>query len=873
MEAAHNGDDLSYFPSQRVIQPVRTGDSLPSSSSSLSSSRRRTRNRVPTPPFPSTTPIPSSGQDHPNTANETHPTKNHIKSKSERQAYARILTRLQDEAHEDNAPHSRSRSNSSGSTALPAILRLLAHETARADSAERALANDSNILLSRMRDTIAAKQKSEAELAQVTTELGLYKLQLEVARREINRAQSIVDELERARVEAEDRGIRDRDRMRKMMMQRAVEIAREEGRQEGWRQGLERGRWVDKKSDGRQYRAQSPSRSPPSTRSFSRASSRMMTRENTHERSGTRRSGKTEGTATNDGPLANVPMVVSPMPRRISSQPQGLMRTPSQSPENISIHPNPQRRSRPRTPSPPQPPRSETRSPSLAPSRRSRSVILPPDGYIPTLGPDSLIALPPPHELSQPVEFGAPPVLAQSNPSGITLSRNATEKENRMDNTNSQRDKDDSLAGLRIRDYAPGQASSSSIPDYDDVFRDHRRAGRDTPAMSTASRGSTHISQYDLVSPPSISERGKVRNARNSHQRDDRDVDRMRPRTQPERMVEEWRSANSDIVDTPTPAQGSLPGRRTASAAGGSIYAMAGRTSNSIETSFRGSGNPTSPRIRSPRVSGGPREPKENNSPTAMFTPSAQHSNIYRDERTGDPPRYSSITEPRPMYPARPSTVSSLYYQAPRLNSSADQESHSTVRNVVQRSISGVTVPGILVEPPSRSPTSASEGTVVDPILLTPEDAHRTTPLPLSDPLQVQSSGDGGGGQDPVIVLPTNALPPGFVPLSPIPAQSNVRQDDYTHRQMYEQYGPSGYQIYVGRALVPDEWRNQPVRSSIADPTLDSILFGEPERPSTAADISSGADAADYTRRRVHSFGSSPAPLDRPLSIFSDSDS
>lgn len=61
--------------------------------------------------------------------------------------------------------------------------------------------------------------------------------------KEIDRAQRVVAEVERARVAAEEKGIRDRDRLRRLVSERAAEIAREEGRNEGWKQGLERGRW------------------------------------------------------------------------------------------------------------------------------------------------------------------------------------------------------------------------------------------------------------------------------------------------------------------------------------------------------------------------------------------------------------------------------------------------------------------------------------------------------------------------------------------------------------------------------------------------------------------------------------------------------
>jgi hypothetical protein len=104
------------------------------------------------------------------------------KSKSTRQAYSRLQSRLNGE-HDRDETRPRSRSDSSASTALPSILRLLAHETARADAAERELERDADALLARVREAKAAKERSEAELARVREELALYKIQLDVAQR------------------------------------------------------------------------------------------------------------------------------------------------------------------------------------------------------------------------------------------------------------------------------------------------------------------------------------------------------------------------------------------------------------------------------------------------------------------------------------------------------------------------------------------------------------------------------------------------------------------------------------------------------------------------------------------------------------------
>lgn len=295
-----------------------------------------------------------------------------------------------------------------------------------------------------------------------------------------------------------------------------------------------------------------------------------------------------------DGATIAAPVPVHPP----SSQSQRS--GPSSAPESIAIQADAQRSSRARTQSPGQSRRSGARSPSLAPSRRShrshRSVVLPPDGYIPTLGPDALISLPPPHELSQPVEFSIPATESNSTIQSVPRDEPVNTKGKNKERPPKERG-DQRIP--RVRDYAYGYTSAAErepITEYDDLFRSRRREERYTPAASTVSRGSTRISQYDLVSPPKVRDVDRDRDRQSRRRRaegqereglsprtertDDRDfrsgVEKPE-RTQPEQIVEEWRSANSDVIGTPTPTNSrSIYRQRAASAAGGSIYSMSG---------------------------------------------------------------------------------------------------------------------------------------------------------------------------------------------------------------------------------------------------------------------------------------------------------
>jgi hypothetical protein len=142
--------------------------------------------------------------------------------------------------------------------------------------------------------------------------------------------------------------------------------------------------------------------------------------------------------------------------------------------------------------------------------------------------------------------------------------------------------------------------------------------------------------------------------------------------------------------------------------------------------------------------------------------------------------------------------------------------------------------------------------TVAQPNLLNPEAAVREMPLPGDDELNEFVDANPhlapSSNHTAPIVLPDNQLPFGFVPLSG-PTTVMMASRSQTPR-MSEQYAA---------AMLP---------TGLSYPDSHS-------RPSTAfepARASSNTHASPTSRPRNMSFGSalSPAPLQRPISLFSE---
>lgn len=169
------------------------------------------------------------------------------------------------------------------------------------------------------------------------------------------------------------------------------------------------------------------------------------------------------------------------------------------------------------------------------------STDVPPDGWIPSADTNSFISIPPPHELSNPVPTPHTPRMPLPSDGYFVRDHPA----------------------VHTRDYAYAHQTPARRPR--------------TRTVSTASRGSTRISEYELVSPPRnprvdhpdrsdtrtprtvrsvIDDEGSGSGRRGGdflsiHERSETPGLESRGGTRPERMAEEWRSANPDVVTPP----------------------------------------------------------------------------------------------------------------------------------------------------------------------------------------------------------------------------------------------------------------------------------------------------------------------------------
>ncbi|KAF8627144.1 hypothetical protein AX17_006361 [Amanita inopinata Kibby_2008] len=388
--------------------------------------------------------------------------------------------------------HARKSSSATSTSLLLSITtERLAHETERANSAERKCLQ----LAVHLRSANERKDILQLELNKLEKELELYRVQLDLAQQDIQKAQEIVAKIDQARLQAEEQAARDRTRARHAIEKAAINNALQQGRELGYKEGFQQGEtlaWSEAvlryngkyaegsegETKGRQSATQT--RTSPGTPGSSRRTATSRSR-----RVGTpvdvlsmRPSSVVHWNANSNTPI-------SFRARSSSVREPRAIHASLESPENIDVHVMPNHN-------------------AILPVSR-HLYDLPPEGYIPMMDASSVISLPPPHELSRPI-----PVKRASNWPADKHSQPNTARQEQSINGDPSRavrlDTEEDEQGTRILDSR-------------------------TRSNSTESR-STHISEYEFVRPPSTtSEKGIVL-------------------PQPEQAAENWRVASAEGVNT-----------------------------------------------------------------------------------------------------------------------------------------------------------------------------------------------------------------------------------------------------------------------------------------------------------------------------------
>ncbi|KAH9045441.1 hypothetical protein EDB85DRAFT_1906628 [Lactarius pseudohatsudake] len=123
---------------------------------------------------------------------------------------------------------------------LDAAYNKLDQSRERASHAEK-LALD---MLLRVREAEEERERAMREASAVREELGRYKALLDSAHKDIRRGQSLLQDQEHLRYEAEAAAARARDTARQMKQRRLIELAREQGRKMGYDEGVQAGQRI-----------------------------------------------------------------------------------------------------------------------------------------------------------------------------------------------------------------------------------------------------------------------------------------------------------------------------------------------------------------------------------------------------------------------------------------------------------------------------------------------------------------------------------------------------------------------------------------------------------------------------------------------------
>ncbi|KAJ7782845.1 hypothetical protein B0H16DRAFT_1447103 [Mycena metata] len=266
--------------------------------------------------------------------------------------------------------------------------------TLRAEEAESRVEE----VTARLKSVNEARLVAVREAARANESLGhvlLYKFQLETAQNEIHRAQSVFDIVEKERYHAELAGAKSRTTARKLSEQQKIHLAREEGRRIGMQEGIEA---------GRHYELGADARPAPSTFGESQydyydendlyddgldsPGGSLASEEFISPRNGPSVLPRTHARDT-PAPLPIPPPVPTAF-RQPAGAPLSPLFTPFHDIHPISIH-------------------------NEVPHPQHERYDVPPDGFIPSLGPDSLPQVPPPHEFLRHQLSPSPPRNARSS--------------------------------------------------------------------------------------------------------------------------------------------------------------------------------------------------------------------------------------------------------------------------------------------------------------------------------------------------------------------------------------------------------------------------------------------------------------------------
>ncbi|KAF8160886.1 hypothetical protein B0H34DRAFT_795737 [Crassisporium funariophilum] len=272
----------------------------------------------------------------------------------------------------------------------------LLEEKSRSDDAERKLQE----VTAHLKAVNDARLLALRDAARANEELKLYKIQLDNAQKEIYRAQDVIEFVDRQRYNAEKEAAKLRTRARQLNEMILKQSAREEAWKMGLQEGLDRGREVPPE-EGQHSAYILPGEGGLEDDDYSSDGSRSSAPENVKQAYPSRPHSlaPSEHARSMSRQHASPSAVPIPLPSNPPTAPPSLhpsenirpmsMRNPSPTPRQAPSSLHPSENIRP----------ISMRNPS--PTPRSAPIMIPPDNFIPSLGADNIIRIPPPFEFQR----------------------------------------------------------------------------------------------------------------------------------------------------------------------------------------------------------------------------------------------------------------------------------------------------------------------------------------------------------------------------------------------------------------------------------------------------------------------------------------